>query len=87
MTNYRWTCPACGYTNIPEKSECATCGCPVPFRASDVECYRKQFQTKGGIVQPMAAEIIDERDLSILKIIVSIPLFLLGIWPFSRKDK
>ena len=84
---YRWTCPACGNPNVAGISQCATCQCPTSFSAADVERFRSAFLAQGGSIGPAAAPELDEKDRSVLKILLALPLLLLGGWPFSRRKQ
>lgn len=85
MPAYRWSCPACGSSNSSDTSQCATCCCPASFRATDVENFRREFMAQGGSVGPAAAPTLDANDISMFRVLLSLPLLLLGWWPIGRK--
>ena len=85
MPTYRWSCPACGTSNNPESAQCSACQCPTPFSVKDVVEHRRKFLAGGGSIGPAAAATLDEEDVSVLKVLLSVPLLLLGWWPFGRQ--
>jgi len=87
MPGYRWSCPACGYPSPAGTSQCSTCHCPASFSAADVERFRIAFLAQGGSIGPSAAPGVDEKDKTVLKILLAFPLLLLGVWPFSRSKQ
>lgn len=84
MTDYAWTCPACGQANDAGSTACAACECPAAFSARDVEDHRRRFLAGGGTVQPGAATTPDAKDYAVFRALFAAPLLALGWWPFGR---
>jgi hypothetical protein len=84
VPTYRWSCPACGQPNNAETSHCSACRCPVSFNATDVSEFRRKFLAQGGSVGQAAAQTLDENDFAALRLLLALPLLLLGWWPFRR---
>lgn len=64
--------------------QCSTCRCPVSFTAADVENFRSMFLAQGGSVGPAASSALEAKDFVLLKVLLALPLLLLGWWPFQR---
>ena len=83
MPDYSWSCFACGCANKPEVSRCKVCLCPASCNTKVMREHQRKFVAEGGIVGPAAVPALDTTDYAVLKILLALPLLVLGWWPFK----